>query len=431
MGMLADSLFTVLMSWVRALVNGIWALFSSENTTVLEFLGRNWMVIAAVMIAAGLVVDWLVWLIRWQPYHIWAQKLKRLLRIEQDQPQEEKRKAHAAVLPERVQLYREIPEKADDESETENELYIDDREAQDVMERADEVSDEELGAYPGMLYGTPAAEKPLSSTQRYSALTVEGPGSAEVARRRAEIEAWQQQMQDEARQRAQAERAAREAEEAARQAEQERLAREAAAAEAARQAEQERLAREAAAEEAARQAEQERLAQEAYAQELEEYERQKAQYERELAEYERQKAAYDAQMAQLAAQQNMQHSGMETAQELQPHEDAPARRRRAPVKSYSDYVSDEEVDVLPPPPAWPKETEAQKTKKTAQKKKNAAAKTQKKKQPHEHRLLGRVARMIEPQEDEITSYAALPPRVDMHEAYKPAKMPQKESGRKR
>lgn len=35
MGTLADSLFTVLMGWVRALVNSIWALFSADHTTLL------------------------------------------------------------------------------------------------------------------------------------------------------------------------------------------------------------------------------------------------------------------------------------------------------------------------------------------------------------------------------------------------------------
>ena len=41
MGTFADSLFNVLMSWVRALVSAFWALFSSENTTALEFLGKT------------------------------------------------------------------------------------------------------------------------------------------------------------------------------------------------------------------------------------------------------------------------------------------------------------------------------------------------------------------------------------------------------
>ena len=64
MGGIADSLFTLLMGWVRALVSGIWALFSADHTTILEFLGKHWLSIAGVLIAAGLVIDWLVWLVR-------------------------------------------------------------------------------------------------------------------------------------------------------------------------------------------------------------------------------------------------------------------------------------------------------------------------------------------------------------------------------
>ena len=82
MGILTDSMFSALMSWVRALVSAIWALFSSERMTALEFLAKNWIGVAVVIIAAGLVMDWLVWLIRWQPYHIWAQRVRRLLRVD-------------------------------------------------------------------------------------------------------------------------------------------------------------------------------------------------------------------------------------------------------------------------------------------------------------------------------------------------------------
>ena len=54
---------------------------------------------------------------------------------------------------------------------------------------------------------------------------------------------------------------------------------------------------------------------------------------------------------------------------------------------------------------------------------------QKKAQPEkahkEHKLLSRVAKMIEPEDEEIVSFTALPPRVDPHKAYRPAKTPQK------
>ena len=81
MGTLADSLFNVLMGWVRALVNGIWALFTTDHTTLLEFLGKNWIMIVVVILAAGLAIDWLVWLIRWRPYHLWAKRARRFLHL--------------------------------------------------------------------------------------------------------------------------------------------------------------------------------------------------------------------------------------------------------------------------------------------------------------------------------------------------------------
>ena len=81
MGTFADSLFTVLLGWVRALVDSLWAILSADHTTILEFLGKNWLVIALCIIAAGLVIDWLVWLVRWQPYHLWALRVRRLLHL--------------------------------------------------------------------------------------------------------------------------------------------------------------------------------------------------------------------------------------------------------------------------------------------------------------------------------------------------------------
>lgn len=389
MGTFADSLFSVLMSWVRALVNGIWALFTSDHTTLLEFLGKNWLLIAVALMIAGLVIDWLVWLVRWQPYHIWAQRVRRLLRLtdeEEDEPPVRKKSA---------------PDKSKKKAEAENWLDEDDawlplaapqpseREAQEAISRAQSVPDEELGAYPGMRYDQQAAavREDMSGTRRYAAVHSEGPGAAEVSRRRAEIDAWQQQMQEEAQNRAAAERAAREAEQAriAYETEQARLAQEA------YEAEQARIAYEA---------EQSRLAQEQYERELAEYERRKAQYELELAEYERQKAAYDAEMARIAAQQ-------EAAQELAPGTDAaPSRRRRAVKATYSDYVQGEHVSELPDAPAWPKMESAQTP------------------LPAKESKISKMARLFEPEHEEIMGVTALPPRVDMKDAYRPAKKPQ-------
>ena len=417
MGTLADSLFNLLMGWVRALVNAIWALFTTDHTTLLEFLGKNWVLIVVVILAAGLAIDWLVWLIRWQPYHLWARRAHRFLRMPEPE-QEEKRKKRAPSGDETQKMpaaYARTDSGAPEEEEEEQWLplqqpQMDERQAQEVMQRAQSVPDEELGAYPGMRYGAKAAEG-MAETQRYSAVRAEGPGAAEVERRRAEIDAWQQQMQEEARQKAEAERQ-RIAQQKAYEAERQRIAQQKAyeaeqqriAQQKAYEAEQQRIAQQKAYEEAQRQ-----KAQAEYQRQLAEYERQKAQYEQDMARYRQEKAAYDAEMARRAAQSD---EAAQTDAQIAP------RRRRAPQqkpRTYSDYVSGETVEQLPDPPQWPQVQQAAE-----------AAKKPKK------GLVSRVAKMMEEDDgNEIAGINALPPRVSKDEAYHPAKTPQKNGKRKR
>ena len=417
MGTLADSLFNLLMGWVRALVNAIWALFTTDHTTLLEFLGKNWVLIVVVILAAGLAIDWLVWLIRWQPYHLWARRARRFLRMPEPE-QEEKRKKRVPSGDETQKMpaaYAQTDSGAPEEEEEEQWLplqqpQMDERQAQEVMQRAQSVPDEELGAYPGMRYGAKAAEG-MAETQRYSAVRAEGPGAAEVERRRAEIDAWQQQMQEEARQKAEAERQ-RIAQQKAYEAEQQRIAQQKAyeaeqqrvAQQKAYEAEQQRVAQQKAYEEAQRQ-----KAQAEYQRQLAEYERQKAQYEQDMARYRQEKAAYDAEMARRAAQSDV---AAQTDAQTAP------RRRRAPQqkpRTYSDYVSGETVERLPDPPQWPQVQQAAE-----------AAKKPKK------GLVSRVAKMMEEDDgNEIAGINALPPRVSKDEAYHPAKTPQKNGKRKR
>ena len=416
MGTLADSLFNVLMGWVRALVNGIWALFTTDHTTLLEFLGKNWVMIAVVILAAGLAIDWLVWLIRWQPYHLWARRARRFLRLPEPEEEETSKRIKRAESGEATQKMpaAEAPtedEAAFDDRQEEQWLplerpQVDERQAEEVLQRAQSVPDEELGAYPGMRYGTQTGGRPdMGGTQRYAAIHTEGPGAAEVERRRAEIDAWQQQMQEEARQKAEAERAAREAEQRriaeqrAYEEEQRRIAEQRAY-----EAEQRRIA-----EQKAYEAEQQRQAEADYRRRLAEYEQEKAQYERDMERYRREKAAYDAEMARIAAQND--------AQAAPSAEESAPRRRRAAQKprTYSDYVSGETVEQLPDPPRWP---QVQQAAEEAKKPKKG--------------IVSRMAKMMEDDDDhEISGINALPPRVSRDEAYRPAKKPTPSGKRKR
>ena len=433
MGVLTDSLFSALMSWVRALVSAIWALFGAERTTALEFLAKNWIGVAAVIIAAGLVMDWLIWLIRWQPYHIWAQRVRRLLRIappeeetEEYAQQDEEAAAQAAY--EAFDDAYMPPQAAGDDEEygqwlpLENPV-VDEEDARQVMNAAEQVPDEALGQYPGMRYDSSAAERDhLSSTRPFAAIHQEGPGAAEVSRRRAEIDAWQKQMQEEARARAEAERADREAEAARIRAE-----REAQAAREAYEAEQARLAQEAYEAEQARQAqeayeaEQARLAQEAYERELEEYEKKRAQYERDMEAYNRQLAEYEASLAAQQAQEDAPAQTDLTTEFAQENPQPAASRRRRRAVTYSDMVEGETVEELPQAPEWTQPPAA-----CAQHSAREEA-VQEEKKPAKRSMLrsgvAKMAQMMEAETADVTGIASLPPRVDRNAAYRPAKRP--------
>lgn len=179
MGNLTDSLFSALMSWVRALVAAIWALFSSERTTALEFLAKNWIGIAVTIIAAGLVIDWLIWLIRWQPYHIWAQRVRRLLRIAPPTGEDEEDAAQDEAARAAYEAFGYMPPRdTGDAEEAQQEQWmplprpeIGEDDVQQVMDAAEQVPDEALGQYPGMRYDSSAAQREsLSDTRPFLSL---------------------------------------------------------------------------------------------------------------------------------------------------------------------------------------------------------------------------------------------------------------------
>lgn len=80
MGTLANSLFRALLGWIRTLSAEIWNTFSSpEGTTLLSWLGAHWKGLAVLMCLAGLAVDLIVYLFRWQPYRVWQSRRRRRL----------------------------------------------------------------------------------------------------------------------------------------------------------------------------------------------------------------------------------------------------------------------------------------------------------------------------------------------------------------
>lgn len=65
-----------MLSWMRWLTSWFWSIANSEGTGegFLSWFSDHWVRLAVFLIIVGMIVDWLVWMIRWRPYWLWLRK---------------------------------------------------------------------------------------------------------------------------------------------------------------------------------------------------------------------------------------------------------------------------------------------------------------------------------------------------------------------
>lgn len=79
MNAFADTLLSLMFGWLRSMVEGIFSSASSGRfSSFFTWLGDHWFWLVAVLCIICLVLDYLIWFIRWRPYVIWRNKLRRL-----------------------------------------------------------------------------------------------------------------------------------------------------------------------------------------------------------------------------------------------------------------------------------------------------------------------------------------------------------------
>lgn len=182
MGAFADSLFSLLLGWVRGLVGAIMTVISSGGESgILPFLGKNWLAIVVIIVAIGLAGDWFIWMVRWQPYRVWGTNMRRVARAlhiggrEQEEAQQEPEDLPAQESEDtmaQTMLYQRPDAQAEENSDEVNIDFAPDAqddfdlppltpedEAQAYAAAAD-VQDEQLGDYPGMRYDMSAYMRP-------------------------------------------------------------------------------------------------------------------------------------------------------------------------------------------------------------------------------------------------------------------------------
>jgi hypothetical protein len=78
MGQFANTIFSALLGWVQTAASWLWGLVRApEGSGWLRWLLDHWLPLVLLLCAAGVVIDFLVYLLRWQPYRVWARFLHR------------------------------------------------------------------------------------------------------------------------------------------------------------------------------------------------------------------------------------------------------------------------------------------------------------------------------------------------------------------
>lgn len=78
MNAFADWLFSVLLGWTGNIANEAWRSINNDTAGFTSLIARIWLPLLVILLLAGTMADFVVWLIRWRPHYVWRSRgLKR------------------------------------------------------------------------------------------------------------------------------------------------------------------------------------------------------------------------------------------------------------------------------------------------------------------------------------------------------------------
>ncbi|MCH5286297.1 MAG: hypothetical protein J1E43_02655 [Christensenellaceae bacterium] len=79
MGNFANTLFSSLLGWLRSAAAWLWSFLNDpESGGFIVWMADNWLPLIILLCAACMLIDFLVYLLRWQPYKVWASFFRRV-----------------------------------------------------------------------------------------------------------------------------------------------------------------------------------------------------------------------------------------------------------------------------------------------------------------------------------------------------------------
>ena len=74
-----NAIVNAMLGWLKGLATWVLRLFNlSGGGSPLKFLANNWLKLLIICLIIGVVMDFLVWILRWRPYWVWFHK-KRVI----------------------------------------------------------------------------------------------------------------------------------------------------------------------------------------------------------------------------------------------------------------------------------------------------------------------------------------------------------------
>ena len=90
MGSFFNTVFSILLGWLQGIVSMIWNAFTlREGESFLEYIGKNWIIIALILCTVGLMLDFAVYFFRWEPYKVWRTTWRKIRKKRKDRNTEE------------------------------------------------------------------------------------------------------------------------------------------------------------------------------------------------------------------------------------------------------------------------------------------------------------------------------------------------------
>ena len=69
--------YMILLGWMRGLIDWFWRVVSGGSGDGLQWFLSKWKLWLVILLAGGLIIDWMMWLIRWRPYRVFLSRFRK------------------------------------------------------------------------------------------------------------------------------------------------------------------------------------------------------------------------------------------------------------------------------------------------------------------------------------------------------------------